>query len=417
MSTSKGVFFIVFIIIMAGLFDNLKYFAKGVQSSFAPPKLNVPTNIVARPQTPVQKSLAQQPRQAVSSAQIRTAPVVAGVSASNPTLLGGGNTGGGNTGGGNQSQDNSQQYEEQAPQPPQIDFDALIQPALDALSQAEGAVNASGEADISAIESGATTQKGSLGTAKTSAERDVASRQATTQSAGESAINESRRAAAELQQGLASKYGASSSTGLGASAIVGAQSARVIGQQRAQLTLALNEVENAKTGIIETYNNAIKEVDNTTATLKAQARSTLQTNLAQIGQSRATLQSKKAELVYNAMETYRQEVNAVNQRNTAFKQTLYTQQQAANARLVEIETQAKNKLNSVPQPNFQLKTNELTGEILGGYNPQTNTLSPVNQGSISTKKTDTPLAGAGLGSLETLAQDENFWNSGNTGIR
>ena len=101
MSTSKGVFFIVFIIIMAGLFDNLKYFAKGVQSSFAPPKLNVPTNIVARPQTPVQKSLAQQPRQAVSSAQIRTAPVVAGVSASNPTLLGGGNTGGGNTGGGN----------------------------------------------------------------------------------------------------------------------------------------------------------------------------------------------------------------------------------------------------------------------------------------------------------------------------
>ena len=117
------------------------------------------------------------------------------------------------------------------------------------------------------------------------------------------------------------------------------------------------------------------------------------------------------------METYRQEVNAVNQRNTAFKQTLYTQQQAANARLVEIETQAKNKLNSVPQPNFQLKTNELTGEILGGYNPQTNTLSPVNQGSISTKKTDTPLAGAGLGSLETLAQDENFWNSGNTGIR
>lgn len=261
--------------------------------------------------------------------------------------------------------------QEQTPQPPQIDFDALIQPALDALTQAESATQATGEADIQSIESGATTQKGNIGALRTGAERQLASRQAATTSAGEQAINESRRAAAEIQQGLASRYGASSSTGLGASAIVGAQSARNISQQRAQLTAALNEVENAKTGIIETYNNALKEVDNTTATLKAQARSTLQTNLSQIGQARVGLQSRKAELVYNAMEQYRQEVNAVNQRNTAFKQTLYTQQQDANNKLAQIEAAAKNKIQSISQPDFKVITNPVTGEVIQTFNPAT----------------------------------------------
>ena len=323
------------------------------------------------------------------------------------------NSGGGGGGGGQVQQNSFQQsapqdsgqqsYYEQTPGAPQIDFDSLIAPALEALNATESALNTGGQTDISSIESGAQTQRTNLGTSRTAAENQLTSRRAETLSAGENAINESRRAAAELQQGLASRFGAGSSTGLGASAILGAQAARTIGQQRSQLSEALNQVEIAKTGIMETYNNALKEVDAQTETSKAQSRSNLQTNLAQIGQQRATLQSRKAELVYSAMEQYRQEVNAVNQRNTQFKQQLELQAQAAQQKLTQIETVAKNRVGSLKTPNYSVVSNPLTGEQ-SVFNPVSGTGSPYSPtGSITPSKAS---RNVGIGTLNP--EDQQF---------
>ena len=300
-----------------------------------------------------------------------------------------------------------EQYFESQPAQPTVDFDSLIAPALQAYQEAEGAQQGQYDASVKDIETGAQNQKTGAESARKGSEQQFAQRAERTTSAAESAINESRRAASELQQGLASRYGSSISTGLGAQSILGAQSVRNIGTVRTQLASALNEIETARTGVQETYNNALKEIDLQTETTKQQARATLQQNLATIGQGKAELQSRKAELAYQAMEQYRQEVNAVNQRNTAFKQQLEVQRQGAEQKLQQIQSTAQNRYQSLSP--YQFKTDSLGQSFI--FNPNTGTTQAASPTGVTSgtfeKDQESPDYTPTPQGISTLSQEEN----------
>ena len=262
-------------------------------------------------------------------------------------------------GGGGQpapQQQDGQPPMEQAPEEPQFDFDSLIAPALQALGQAEEASRAETEANIAGIESSLessrtgqqtelTRREGLYEQQRTREEGRVGEAVSETQAEGTGAIEEARRGASQLLQGIQSRFGGTTGTGRFTSEILGAQTTRNIANVRQQ---AIKTIGTLRARLQETVNQIDMEVQNTrdiaqqniadyerqSETLKQQARAGLQSALAQIGQQRGELQSRKAEFVFQAIQSHRDVVNQVNARNTAFQQTLYQQQQAAEQKLM-----------------------------------------------------------------------------------
>ena len=243
---------------------------------------------------------------------------------------------------------------ETAQQAPSIDFDAIIAPALNALSQSETAAQGLFEADVSEIEQGGQGRRATAEAQLRSQTGGLEQRGRKTTSIAESAIGEARRGFSEIQQGLLARYGTGVSTGLGAAGIVGGKTIQAIGQIRAQLSESLNEIETAKTSVVETTNAAIREAEANTQVLKQRSRAELQQNLAQIGQLRGEIQSRKQELAYNAMELYRQSVADVNQRNTKFKQDIYLQAQKADQALKLAGVRAQQRISELNQPQYKI---------------------------------------------------------------
>lgn len=245
---------------------------------------------------------------------------------------------------------------EQAPSQPSFDFDAIIAPALQSLSQAEEAARAIFGAGESEIDSSRESQLNRLTQQKTSGEQELASRRTKSEGTAQSAIDEARRGFSEISQGLGNRFGAGSSTGLGASALVGREAIRNIAGIRAGLQESLNDIENTKTGLEEIFNNSVREVEASTTAMKNRARAELQQALAEIGQSRGQLQSRKAEYIQQAMDNYRSQVADVNARNASFQQDLYVRRQSAEQQLAEASQRATQKLSEL-QP-FSLSAGE-----------------------------------------------------------
>ncbi len=274
------------------------------------------------------------------------------------------NTGGGNSAPQQQSapqnnppQQNNPAQEYFEPQPeyqePEVDISQDLRLAEETVNQ--------GVADYEASIAGIGTR-----TAQSRADLEAQKQQQATETgrikgeatgSTEEAINESRRTAAEIQQGIAARYGASVSTGMGASAILGAQTVRVISEARTKLTQVVSFLDQKQKDLDYDVFRAEEIINSQGDELKAQARAELQKAQVAAQSLRAGASRFKQSLVSEALARYRDTVNSVNARNTAFKQTLYLKQQEQQAEIDRIRENAKIKSQDMANANSKYVTN------------------------------------------------------------
>ena len=241
---------------------------------------------------------------------------------------------------------------QQAPQQPQIDFDALIRPALESLDAYISPLQQEAQGTIQGIESQKSSQL-----AKSQA--DIAAQTGTLEGArtsqqglAENAADEARRQYAEIQQGLQSRYGGTTGTGQFASEIAGRQTLQNIGKIREGLSQAMLEIDNKRQQVQEIGRISAIDIEDKARDQINQAKSNLDLQLADIRRQKGELQSRKAEMAAQAMQVYQQQVNQVNAQNAAFKQSLYQQQLAAENQLKEAASRAKQTAESFSLYNF-----------------------------------------------------------------
>lgn len=239
---------------------------------------------------------------------------------------------------------------EQAPDQPSIDYDAIFAPAFQALSQQEGAVKQQTEADIQSVEQGASERKAGIKSEEQQRLGEYNQQTSEAKQGTKSAIEEARRQAAEILQGIQARYGGTTGTGRFQSEILGGQATRNISTNRAALQNTLGKINqaanNLKTKVIELINNE----DSRLESQKAQLRAGLQSALADIGKERGRLESEKAQMRVDAIMQYQQVLQGINQRNTQVKQQLAMQAQQAQSELEKLQARAHDnyKVNLTP---------------------------------------------------------------------
>ncbi|MBI2595684.1 hypothetical protein HYW46_03030 [Candidatus Daviesbacteria bacterium] len=179
--------------------------------------------------------------------------------------------------------------------------------------------------NIAEIGSQTEKQKGLIEANKQSALGDLASSQEQSQNTAERAINEARRAQAELSQGLSARYGTGVSTGLGAQAILGAQTVKNIGETRQSLAARLGEIQKRKEQVTNEANRLVLDADQQAEVLKQRASVALKEGLAAASRYRLEGTRARQDLINSYMSQYRDIVAGVNARNAAFKQAIAKQ--------------------------------------------------------------------------------------------
>lgn len=197
------------------------------------------------------------------------------------------------------------------------------------------------DAAQSRIESESLQDKNKLGEEKSRSLADIERGKETFTARTEEGVNEQRRATSEIQQGLASRYGASSSTGLGASAIIASQSLRSIGQLRTGLTQQLGELDRTEKDIEYQVLQKEKEIDESMKALKKEAQAEFQAALLQAQQLKGAAVRYKQSMVIEARQKYMRLAQEVEARNTGFKQKLALQREQQMADLEKERTRLK----------------------------------------------------------------------------
>lgn len=259
---------------------------------------------------------------------------------------------------------------EQAPSEPSINFDALIQPALDALDSSIAPLQQGYETTVSGLDQQAATRRSetqqNIGQQEQVLERGRTSQQ---QSA-ESAANEARRQFSEIGQGIQARYGGTTGTGAFATELAGRQSMKNIGNIRTALSGAMREIDDKLGQVKEVGRIALADIEDRLTQEKAQAKSELDNQLADIRRQKGELQSRKAELAMQAMQIYQQTVSQVNARNAAFKQQLYVQQQQAENQLKLALQRAGQVAQSYTVQDFTTMAQQLSPLVAQGLDPR-----------------------------------------------
>jgi len=254
---------------------------------------------------------------------------------------------------------------EQVPEAPQIDWDALYAPAFEAYNQLEQTIRESlpvteqeirGEAarTKTGLQTELSSRLGELEQQKAEAQRQTQQVIGESKTATESAIAEARRQQAQIQQAIQARYGGTTGTGRFASEVLGAEAMRNIGKYRtslqqniakntAALQNTLGKVDLAINNLKTEVTSKIADIDSRTQELIARARQSLNERLAEINLKKGELESQKAAQRQDVLQRYRQEVNDIQARNTAFKQQLFRDAQAFANEMQMLKERAREK--------------------------------------------------------------------------
>ncbi len=234
------------------------------------------------------------------------------------------------------------------------DYDAMIAPALSALEGAIAPAQEAYQADITGAERTRQTriagQQESLG----AAEREAGTSRTRTSGVAESAVDEARRQFSELQQGLQARYGGTTGTGAFATELAGSQTLKNVGNIRTALTGALTEIDNSLQRVRGTTQIALQDIEDKAIDERNLAKQRLDQTLTQIRSAKGELMSRKAELASQAMQFYQQQVQAVNERNAAFKQNIYLKQLEAEQKLQSARQSASKESQALKDLNLVL---------------------------------------------------------------
>jgi hypothetical protein len=203
-----------------------------------------------------------------------------------------------------------------------VDYNSMIQPALDALNGVANSAQSSYDANVSNINTNQSTQQGILNQNLTTQQGDVNAAKNTQKSLTQNAVQQAKQAYSEIAQGLQSRFGGSTGTGAFANEIAGRQTTTNMAAFQTNLANAMQQLDTTWTQVQQNHDNNMKSLNDQTQSAIAQAKSTLDSNMANIGTQRGALQSQKAEMINNAIQNYQQTVSAVNTAQTQFAQTL-----------------------------------------------------------------------------------------------
>ena len=272
---------------------------------------------------------------------------------------------------------------EPQPQQPQIDFDALIRPALEGLEGLIAPLTSSTENRVREFQQGGEAalagSQANIGSQVTGLERSGTQ----AKQEGESAADEARRQFSEISQGLQARYGGSTGTGRFANEQLGAQTMRNIANFRQQVNDRLAKIDDTIQQVREVGRLAQEDYRRETATNIQKSRDNLDLQIADIRRQQGVLQSQKAQMTAQAIQGYQTEVNAINARNTQFLQQVAMQQMQAEQALKAAAQKTTSVAKSLPQ--FTLSEGQTRYQL----NPETQQYDAIAGGSQA-------IAGTGL---------------------
>jgi hypothetical protein len=220
-----------------------------------------------------------------------------------------------------------------APGQANVDYNAIYQPALDALQGAIASANQNYAGQEASINSQAGQAQGSLDTALSGQMNQIGQAKTTQQTGTKNAMQQAQQGYNEISQGIQSRYGGTTGTGAFANEIAGRQTSTNMAQFQTNLTNALGGLDQAAQQVQTVHDQNIKDLKAQTDAAIQQAKSTLQTNIANIGMQQGQVQSAKASQIANAVIDYQKSVDAVNQMNVQYAQQLQMQQNQIQANL------------------------------------------------------------------------------------
>ncbi len=268
------------------------------------------------------------------------------------------------------------------PQQQQVDFDALIAPALQGLDAAIAPQESAYQANVGQIEGNVgravAGQQSALSEAQTSADQ---ARQRQGQ-VGEDAVNEQRRMFSEQQQGLQARYGGTTGTGRFAAEQAGAQTTRNIAQIRQQISESMQNIDNTIEKVRTTTQMYISDAEDKANELKLQAKAQLDQALGNIRIAKSELIGKKAELASQAVQFYQQQLAQVNAANTTFKQNIFLQSQKAEQDLALAKQSGQAAVQKLTAETIGYSTDGNNTPIRGTFNPRTGVAAPFAQPTI-----------------------------------
>lgn len=265
--------------------------------------------------------------------------------------------------------------QQQVPQQPSFEdlYGDAFRQAFEAVNQMQGAIQSGYQAELSGAELGTQQRKAELQAEQAMRLADFARQRAEAQgqvgmanqkaeAQTESVIEQARRQAAELMQGIQARYGGTTGTGRFTSEILGSQATRNIAQNQAALRQYKaqmdSELQNAmsKIGLAENelktkVTSLINQEDQNLQQAKIQLRANLDKSLAEISQQRSMLETEKANKRYEILNDYQNRLDQVERYNLDHKRQLEAQYQQQQNEINMLKQQA--------QQSYAVKTNEL----------------------------------------------------------
>ena len=265
--------------------------------------------------------------------------------------------------------------QQQVPQQPSFEdlYGDAFRQAFEAVNQMQGAIQSGYQAELSGAELGTQQRKAELQAEQAMRLADFARQRAEAQgqvgmanqkaeAQTESVIEQARRQAAELMQGIQARYGGTTGTGRFTSEILGSQATRNIAQNQAALRQYKaqmdSELQNtmSKIGLAENelktkVTSLINQEDQNLQQAKIQLRANLDKSLAEISQQRSMLETEKANKRYEILNDYQNRLDQVERYNLDHKRQLEAQYQQQQNEINMLKQQA--------QQSYAVKTNEL----------------------------------------------------------
>lgn len=235
-----------------------------------------------------------------------------------------------------------------APDTSQIDFS----PAFQALDQLEGALKegaAGGEQSLMASQN---TAIGRETLNQKQAQTEAEKSQAQAGQSLEAGQAETRRQAAELQQGIQSRFGGTTATGAGISEILGGQAMKNLASLRTTYQGTINSINGLLQKARDESAQRISEIQTSTQANLTELKNSLAMALAQVAGKRGEFSIQAADKKMGLLQEYQNQVQQIKAANQNWIQQVLLKQQAAESGARNAATTAAEKTMKLYHDSF-----------------------------------------------------------------
>lgn len=230
------------------------------------------------------------------------------------------------------------------PPPPEPDpWEAPINEAIADLRELESQFQSQLPGQLENIQGASDVARKGIETEQAQRAKEFGMQTSEARGVGEASTNEQKRMYGEAMQGLASRFGGSTGTGIFGGELMGRQTSRNVANIRNTVLGTIQKINLAKGKIDDTAMQLKAQLFNETETLKQRARDALNTNLLEIRNMTGALQGKKGEMAMQALQQYRQMVNQIDGRNADFLQRIAEGASRGKLLLTNFQNSARDK--------------------------------------------------------------------------